>query len=185
MRGGDLADRLKRPPFTAILDRHPFQWGRSLAAGGGVSAWIGRAGCNPLLEVGDDRIGEFAGGRHLQMRVGVADGLQQAAPGGLARNDNRTGRAAFRKTSFGIEDEPAHRGFQIRGVAGVTLRCPGRGGFWLRRMRRQATARRAAPPGRREESSIASSVLATPILYDRGFGGAGGVESRIARGDAD
>ena len=118
--GGQLADGLEGPPFFARVDRHAFKRSGGFAGGGG-GAWVRSAGGDPGFKIGDDGFGQFAGGRHLQMRIGEAERGQQAAGAGFACGDHRAAAAARRHSRFGIEHQAAHRGLQFRRVAGVAF----------------------------------------------------------------
>ena len=83
----------------------------------GAGAGIGSAEAYPGFEGGNFFGGEFAagdgavggglGGGHLQVFVGVADGLDQEAFVGIAGDEGGTGRAAFEQGVAGVESEAA------------------------------------------------------------------------------
>ena len=116
MRG----DRLERPPFAALLQRHAFVLRRRGRERRCAHARIDGAFGNPLGEVFENRVGELAARRHLDERVGIAQHLQQAAVGGPARRQHRTGRTALEQALFGVENQVALRRRHLRVVTGVT-----------------------------------------------------------------
>ncbi len=70
-------------------------------------AGIGRAALNPLGEDGDFGGAEGLLGRHREVFVFAADGLEEEAFGGIAGHDDRTGGAAGLPVGLRIETEAA------------------------------------------------------------------------------
>ena len=73
---------------------------------------------DPGFDVGDFGIFEAAGGRHFEASVGVVESLDHEAGGGIARDDDGAGFAAFERVFGGVELEAAH---VFVGVAGVAV----------------------------------------------------------------
>ena len=118
-RGRRFLGRLKGPMFTAFREVDAAARGRGLAV-----ARVGRAHENPLLEVGDDIGGELAavlGRGHLEIFVGVADGLEEEALLQVAGNDGVAGVAALTRAGAGVEEETALEFLSAGGVAGVAF----------------------------------------------------------------
>ena len=98
------------------------EWGRRDGFRGNAFARIGRAAGNPRFEIGDDRRRKpFLFGRHLEVVVLVANGLEQQAFGWLPRNDGRAGIAAGEQGFAGVEEKPALGFPHFSGVAFVAI----------------------------------------------------------------
>jgi hypothetical protein len=88
----------------------------------GVGARIGSAAADPFGEIGDLTFGELLVlGRHLQILVLVADGLDEERFIGLAGHKGGPGVAAGEGGLAGVEEEPAADPIRLLAVAGVTL----------------------------------------------------------------
>ena len=90
------ADRLRRRPF----------------------ARVGRAATDPLLEIGDRGVGDFAGRRHDERFV--LEGRDEQALVDVAGNDGRPAIAAAARTFAGVEQQPAFEFVRLRRVGRVT-----------------------------------------------------------------
>jgi len=89
------------------------------AAFGRQASRIGRAALYPGSEVGDLLVGKFfALGRHLQVYVGVANGLNQQAIVGFAGNEGRAGISAVPKSFACVQHQTA---LHLVRVVAVTL----------------------------------------------------------------
>ena len=92
------------------------------AGDGFVSFRPGHTGFHPLREVSDLAGGELLVlGRHLEIRVGVADSFDEETFPGVAGNDGRAGVAALEQTFERIEVKPALELLGLRAVAGVAV----------------------------------------------------------------
>ena len=79
---------------------------------------VGRPGCalgDPLPQRGDGRLGKLARRRHLQLGVGLRDGLNQQALIRLARHERRPGVAPLERRLAAVE--PQARGLLLLAVA--------------------------------------------------------------------
>lgn len=101
---GEFVYRLEGPPLAAGFDGHAAEGRGGLR--GCFGARVVGAGVDPGFEVIDDGLGEFAAGRHLELGVGVFECGEEA------------GCRDFAEAGFGVEDEFAHRGFELGVVAG-------------------------------------------------------------------
>lgn len=106
MRRWEFVDGLKGPPLFTVGDGHAAEGGCGL--GDGFGTGIVGTGGDPGFEVINDVLGELAGGRHLELGVGVFEGGEEAGGGDFA------------EAGLGVQDEIAHRGFEFRVVAAVT-----------------------------------------------------------------
>jgi hypothetical protein len=85
-----------------------------------VRAGVGRPHRDPFLEVGDLFCRELlALGRHFEIRIVVADGLDEEALVGLARDERRAGVAALQHRVARVELQAAFEFLRLRAVAGV------------------------------------------------------------------
>ena len=92
---------LEGPPYFALAGVGVFALGRA-------GAWVGRAHLDPRDEVGDLRVGELlALGRHLEVRVRVADGADERGLVRVAGDDSGAGIAALEHALAGVEREAA------------------------------------------------------------------------------
>ena len=92
---------LEGPVFAAAIEID--SGGGFAGGGGGVFARVGRAHADPGFEIGNDGVGQFAGGRHAEVEIGVGDGFPEAAFVGLAGDDDGAGVAALAERGAGIE----------------------------------------------------------------------------------
>lgn len=114
-----LLGRLKGPMFTAFREVDAAARGRGLAV-----ARVGSAQENPFLEIGDDVGGELAAAfwrGHLEVLVGVADGLEEEALLQVAGDDGMAGVAALARAGAGVEEETALEFLGGGGMAGVAF----------------------------------------------------------------
>ena len=74
---------------------------------------------NPLLQGGDFLRDQWTIGRHLQVGVLVADGLNQRTRLGISRNDRQTPITSFQPTWATVKQQPSFTLPRANGVARV------------------------------------------------------------------
>ena len=93
-RGRQFVHGLEGPPLAAFVVIDDAGGSGNGGGSGGRDAWVFGSGLDPFFEIGDHGGGKLAGGRHLEVRVVVAEGADEAAVFGFAGDDGGAGGAA-------------------------------------------------------------------------------------------
>ena len=164
-----ILERQQRPEGLPLgRDRVLFRaLGGGGRAGGGCGCRPHRACLDPRDDVFDLRLLELAAHGHLELCIGLPDGIHQNALVGIARHDGSAASAAFQQGHPAVHPQPAHGS---TGVARVAIVCQDRPHFGFEKVRGSRGYRlRVDRAGRRTQKEQQSSAERTIRAAHRAF----------------